>query len=393
MSEYFNSVLFAPPKIAPAGNSIKARCPDRLMECFESLGDGCEFGNVQRFCGIEPLGLLRFASLPYPALIRLLDSGFSNLPTSPAGFRLLPHRQDREWWIAIDECGMYYHTGHRIGAAGERNLRQNEAIKIQFLKRKILEELAEPQVIFVRRDPERSLEDIRHAYRRLTAFGPQDLLWISRAPAPEMEGDIELLEPGLVRGFIGDTGRNAAPPPAALATWLTLAEKTLETLKPALAAALRDSACPHSAALNDPVWRKSDLATTLTSNAVPTLPHHHHIWKHALLADTDWDRCEVLSFGVTGLVPEAFYTVSAHVWLPAGFDGEVCLMFPGVTATKDWPANPARREGWQRIATSIRMPDGADQYFPSLCVKAARGTHLFSTAWRFDEGAVPADCF
>lgn len=288
---------------------------------------------------------------------------------------------------------MYYHTGQRIGAAGERNLRQNEAIKIQFLKRKLLEELAEPGVIFVRRDPERSPDEIRHAYRQLNEYGRQALLWISRAAAPEMEGEIEVLEPGLVRGFIGDTGQNAAPRPAALAVWLTLAEKTLDVLKPSVAAALRDMASLRTAALNDPVWRKSELAVTLTSNAVPALPRHHHIWKHTLRVDTDWDRCEVLSFGVSGLVPEALYTVSAHVWLPAGFEGEACLVFPGVNAVKDWPAESSNTGCWQRIATSIRLPDGGDLHFPSLCVKGAKGAQLYSTAWRFDHGAVPGDCF
>lgn len=54
-----------------------------ILGQFESLGDNCEFGLVQRIGGIEPLGLLRFAGFHIPVeyrLNRLLDAlerGFS----------------------------------------------------------------------------------------------------------------------------------------------------------------------------------------------------------------------------------------------------------------------------------------------------------------------------
>ena len=40
-----------------------------LVFAFESIGDNCELGMLQRHVGIEPLGLLRFAGaqvLPSP---------------------------------------------------------------------------------------------------------------------------------------------------------------------------------------------------------------------------------------------------------------------------------------------------------------------------------------
>ena len=33
----------------------------RLLQLFEGLGDGCDFGMAQRAVGIEPFGLFRFA--------------------------------------------------------------------------------------------------------------------------------------------------------------------------------------------------------------------------------------------------------------------------------------------------------------------------------------------
>ena len=45
-----------------------------LVLRFESLGDNCELGLVQRAAGVEPLGLLRFADSSLDRLVRLLDA-------------------------------------------------------------------------------------------------------------------------------------------------------------------------------------------------------------------------------------------------------------------------------------------------------------------------------
>jgi hypothetical protein len=36
-----------------------------LVLQFESLGDSCELGLVQRMVGVEPLGMFRFAGAPW----------------------------------------------------------------------------------------------------------------------------------------------------------------------------------------------------------------------------------------------------------------------------------------------------------------------------------------
>src|SRR6185312_11010618 len=50
-----------------------------LVMRFESLGDNCELGLVQRRCGKEPLGLLRFANIMLPSLLRGVSTGFDRL--------------------------------------------------------------------------------------------------------------------------------------------------------------------------------------------------------------------------------------------------------------------------------------------------------------------------
>ena len=55
-----------------------ANAADIMMK-FESLGADCVFGYVQRSVGAEPLGLLRWACMPFPRLLEALDNKFKGL--------------------------------------------------------------------------------------------------------------------------------------------------------------------------------------------------------------------------------------------------------------------------------------------------------------------------
>ena len=51
----------------------------QFMLRFENLGDDYEFGLVQRHCGAEPQGLLRFRDIAIDQLLRALDTNFEPL--------------------------------------------------------------------------------------------------------------------------------------------------------------------------------------------------------------------------------------------------------------------------------------------------------------------------
>ena len=61
----------------------QALVPDwkRIASKFQSMGQDCEFGLVQRPCGAEPLGLFRFCNIWLHDLIQCLRSEFSELTT------------------------------------------------------------------------------------------------------------------------------------------------------------------------------------------------------------------------------------------------------------------------------------------------------------------------
>ena len=83
----------------------------QLAMQFESLGENCEFGLVQRRCDSEPLGLLRFSSTFLRNLIRGLDGDFEGLGAAEEiEPRLEGGGAKKEYMIHEKRYGLVYHT-------------------------------------------------------------------------------------------------------------------------------------------------------------------------------------------------------------------------------------------------------------------------------------------
>ena len=85
---------------------------------MQSLGLNCEFGLVQRRAGAEPLGLLRFATSPLPALLAGLEARFDGLG-DPAAMDLAevpfsPGSNSCEWIVRDRRFGFVFHTFRQI---------------------------------------------------------------------------------------------------------------------------------------------------------------------------------------------------------------------------------------------------------------------------------------
>ena len=71
------------PAAKPEAGAVDRQVRDLILQ-FESLGGrmlGCEFGIFQRDCGAEPLGLLRWADMPYDGIVSVLESRFEGVGT------------------------------------------------------------------------------------------------------------------------------------------------------------------------------------------------------------------------------------------------------------------------------------------------------------------------
>jgi hypothetical protein len=170
---------------------------------FESVGENCEFGLFQRRCDAEPLGLLRFSSTFMRNLIRGVESAFADLGEQEDIEPRLEGGPRREFMIHEQKYGLVYHT---FVYEGERSLwlmREQEAARLKFLRRKFIEELEAGEKIFVYRYGEHAAtEEILPLLMALTRHGPATLLWVVPAERGRPAGSVEVLMPGLMKGYI-----------------------------------------------------------------------------------------------------------------------------------------------------------------------------------------------
>ena len=151
-----------------------------LMYRFESLGENCEFGLVQRRAGAEPLGLLRFASAPLSHLLPALASGFAGIG-APGRVTVALAENGQEHMVHDQAYDFLYHAGDGPDADPAR-LAAREAIRLPFLADKLMADLRTAEKIFVFhpvRDTPRAGADLLAA--AIAEHGKAQLLWVEPA--------------------------------------------------------------------------------------------------------------------------------------------------------------------------------------------------------------------
>jgi hypothetical protein len=179
--------------------------PQHLMLQFESLGQSCEFGLVQRRCGAEPLGLFRFSSIFLDSLLRGLDSKFDAIEDEDAIHVDVVGRADRaEFRLTHSQYEMESHTFIPAEQTTAEEVRKQGIRKLKFLKRKLLDDLEAPRKIFVRTMmPDVSAQ--HHANSLLLAlnrYAAHTLLCVVPADETHPAGSVERVSSGLFMGFI-----------------------------------------------------------------------------------------------------------------------------------------------------------------------------------------------
>ncbi len=191
---------------------------------FESLGDNCEFGLVQRRCGAEPLGLLRFSNITVPQLLRGLDNGFDGLG-DPANMDFWLHATGNPEYVVRDKSyGLVFHTFLHPGDVVESELIAQQSTRLRFLRRKFLEDLAAGEKIFVlkRNDPLGQAEvlAVLAALRRHSATA--QLLYVLPTTADHPPGTVERAADGLLCGYIDRFAPPERVPDLSLEPWLAV---------------------------------------------------------------------------------------------------------------------------------------------------------------------------
>ncbi len=188
------------PRPAPTGGPPLPH--NQMIMGFESLGDNCEFGLVQRRMGAEPLGLLRFSYIELPLLLRGLRTGFEGLGDADTVVVTI-EGPDREFVVRESVYGMTYHTFQYEPQLGLDAVRQQQAARLNFLKRKLMEDVDACEKIFVlKRSPALRPEEVLPIYAVLNERARNWLLWVVPSDAGHPPGSVEILLPGLMRGYM-----------------------------------------------------------------------------------------------------------------------------------------------------------------------------------------------
>ena len=173
-----------------------------LMMRFESLGEDCEFGLVQRRCGAEPLGLLRFSSAPLPKLIAALEAKFEGLGR-PKAIKVELSSNGREYMVLDQRFGFYYHAWVQAGEKSPEEVHARECSRLPFLTQKLMQDLKDAEKIFVYRGMTPLTESqVQRLHAAMRTFGPATLLWVEVCDADHEAGSVEEIAPGLLKGSI-----------------------------------------------------------------------------------------------------------------------------------------------------------------------------------------------
>ncbi len=170
---------------------------------FESLGENCEFGLFQRRCDAEPLGLLRFSSTFMRNLVRGIDNGFARLGEIEDIDPRLEAGSPREYMIHEKRFGLVYHTFVYEGQRSLWLMREQESARLKFLRRKLLEDLEAGDKIFVYKFGGKVSEaEILPLFMAMSRHGKATLLWVAPAERDRPAGTVEVVMPGLLKGYI-----------------------------------------------------------------------------------------------------------------------------------------------------------------------------------------------
>ena len=189
-----------------------------LVLLFESIGDNCELGLVQRRAGAEPLGLLRFAGTPLRNLLRGLNARFANI-ADPNHIRINP--EHGEYMVKLTKYDFTYHADVKVGDMEPEALHQQQIRTVGFLAAKLIADLENPSKILVFRQNEpllgSDLIDLRIA---LSAYGPSILLWVQEACPGHPPGSVDVADERMMVGYVRRLAERDTVPDLDFGSWM-----------------------------------------------------------------------------------------------------------------------------------------------------------------------------
>jgi hypothetical protein len=177
---------------------------EELLQVFESAGDNCEFGCVQRTLRVERPGLMHFGGMSAYDLARCVKTRFATFATDGSLEIVEYHGAEGHDFMGHEQrYHMWYHTGTLPGTISADALRRKEEVRLRRLAEKYLEDIELGEKLFVFR----SLLPLRPVIVAglVAAFrgvGPATLVWIQEASGAWAAGTARWLIPGLIVAYV-----------------------------------------------------------------------------------------------------------------------------------------------------------------------------------------------
>ena len=190
--ELFNSPLGSIADAAPEDGDNKALAT--LLKRFESLGDDCEFGLVQRIFHAGALGLLRWARTLPENLIKALDARFDGVGDPE---NTIISIVGNEYMTEDRRYSMIGHTFTPPSAITFEEFSVEQCRRMQWLRRKLIDDLTAGRKIFVYKTERVTDAEILAVYEALQRYSTNITLLFVRLQDNEHEA-------GTVRRVIGN---------------------------------------------------------------------------------------------------------------------------------------------------------------------------------------------
>lgn len=206
--------------------------PSALLQRFESLGDNCEFGFVQRTNGYEDGGLLRWSIAPLDKLIRCFETDFKDLYLFE---NLEPSAPDMVRDIAT---GLMFHThmrsidGHFVlGEEARQEVYARERRKIDHLLDKFRRKVREPDTICVyKRNSGITDTDAMRLQQSLSNLGPSNLLIVRSTDDRARWSTVEYSGSKLFVGLIDEFASYSAADHISIHIWNRLIQNASQSI-------------------------------------------------------------------------------------------------------------------------------------------------------------------
>jgi tetratricopeptide (TPR) repeat protein len=186
--------------LAASGAEEQASLLQLFMK-FESVGDTCEFGIVQRRFGAEPISLLRWSNIDPANLIRALDNRFEGVGDRETTVVEALHG---EYVTRDTRYQIFSHTFTPATSERAEKFAAQHLKRLQFLRRKLIADLAAGEKILVyKSNPGLSDTQIRALHAAIRRYGEHTALLCMRLQDDaHPAGALEEVGHGLFVGYI-----------------------------------------------------------------------------------------------------------------------------------------------------------------------------------------------